>query len=362
MISPKGFLRAPSAEMAEAHWEGGQWIIAGTPIPDGLTEEDVAGLRDFRGVHIEWPHSIAPLDAIHQLASAGVPLHSAVAPDWLDPDLRDLVTDTRWLEPEIDSTGASLADLRREEHSLRLRRHGLRRSMNTTERGLVSVIVASRRPALTAFTLTQLARQRHVDLEVIYATHGFPGEVVQQEARNFLFPIEIVELGSETVFGDVLNAAVARASGRYIAKWDDDDWYSPDHLSDLLLAKEYSGADVVGMPTEYYYLEPLDITIRRGRWRTEIAADLVSGATLMLDRATFQEIGGFQPVPQGGDTRLLKAVEAAGGTIYRTHGMGLLVRRSATAQHTWQPPLSEFIRGSANQWRGFRPTRILEGS
>ncbi|GII31019.1 glycosyltransferase family 2 protein [Planotetraspora mira] len=362
MISPQGFLRAPSAETAEARWDGSQWIISGTAFPDGLTEGDVAGLRDLRDVRIEWPQSSAPLDVIHQLASAGVPLHSAAAPDWLDPDLRDLVTDARWLEPEIDGTGASLADLRREEHSLRLRRLGLRRSMNTSERGLVSVIVASRRPALTAFTLAQIARQRHVDLEVVYAAHGFPAEVVRQEARDFPFPIEIVELGSETVFGEVINAGVARANGGYIAKWDDDDWYSPDHLSDLLLAKEYSGADVVGMPTEFYYLEPLDITVRRGRWRTEITADLVSGATLLLERTTFQEIGGFQPVPQGGDTRLLKAIEAAGGTIYRTHGMGLLVRRAATAQHTWQPPLSEFIRGSANQWRGFHPTRILEGS
>src|SRR5262249_16943955 len=157
-------------------------------------------------------------------------------------------------------------------------------------RGLVSVIAASRRPRLTAFTLAQLARQRHVDLEVVYAAHGFPAEVVRQEARDFPFPIQVVELGRETGFGDVINAAVARATGRYIGKWDDDDWYSPDHLSDLLLAKEYSGADVVGMPTEYYYLEPLDITVRRGRWRTEITADLVSGATLMLERATFQEV------------------------------------------------------------------------
>jgi hypothetical protein len=363
MTTPKGFLRASNAEMAEARWEGSRWIVAGSPVPDGLTETDVAALRDHEGVRIEWPDFTVPLDVIHQLASAGVPLHSATAPYWLDAGLRDLVTDARWLEPESDSAGASVADLHREEHSVRLRRYGLFHTTDTSHaRGTVSVIVASKRPWLVASALAQISRQRHVNLEVICAIHGFPVDVVQDAARDFPFPIDVAELGSDVVFGDVLNDAVRRASGDYVVKWDDDDWYGPDHLSDLLLAKGYSGADLVGTSAEFFYLEPLDLTIRRGGFSTEITSTLVAGGTILMERTVLRELGGFQPLPRAVDEGLLKTVGAAGGTIYRTHGLGYMLRRGLTEQHTWQSALAAFVKAAANQWRGFRPTRILEGS
>ncbi|GAA4595675.1 hypothetical protein GCM10023194_65790 [Planotetraspora phitsanulokensis] len=367
MTSPKGFLRAGSAEMAEARWEGGQWIIAETPVPDGLTDTDVAGLRDLRGIHIDWPSSAVPLDVILQLAAAGVPLHSETTPGWLTDDpLAALVTDTRWLQPETDSAGVSVTDLRREEHSVRLRRRGLLHDANAVavQSRPVSVVVASKRPWLAGATLEQIARQRHVNLEVIFAAHGFPADVVRQAAadQGFPFPIQAVELTDETVFGDVLNEAVRRASGDYIAKWDDDDWYGPDYLSDLLLAKAYSGADLVGTSAEYFYLEPLNLTIRRAGHHSEIVSTHVAGGTILLERTGLASVGGFEPVPTAVDGKLLAAVDAAGGSIYRTHGLAFLARRSPIEQHTWRSPLAAFVKAAANQWRGFRPTRILEGS
>jgi hypothetical protein len=363
MTSPKGFLRAGSADMAEAHWEGSQWIVAGTPVPYRLTETDVEGLRDLRGINVEWPSFVVPPDVIVQLASAGVPLHSATTPGWLaDDGLATLITDARWLEPETDSTGVSVADLRREEHSVRLRRYGLERMGPVSHHGLVSVILATRRPWMVASALAQIARQRNVNLEVICVVHGFPADEVRQAAQGFPFPIEVAELGSEVIFGEVLNDAVRRASGEYIAKWDDDDWYGPDHLSDLLLAKAYSGAELVGTSAEFFYLEPLNVTIRRKNFVTEMTTHLVAGGTILLERATLDQLGGFQPWPRAVDEGLLKAVMAADGTIYRTHGLGYVLRRALSEQHTWQSPAAHFLRASANQWHGFRPTRILEGS
>ncbi|GAA1306367.1 hypothetical protein Psi02_23780 [Planotetraspora silvatica] len=363
MISPKGFLRASGTSMAEARWDGSQWIVASTPVPQGLTETDVDGLRNLLGVRVLWPSSAVPLDVILQLAAAGIPLHSSVVPRWLaDDPLGALVLDGRWLEPEKDSSGVSIAELRREEHSVRLRRHGLRRTDHSRRPGSVSVILPSRRPWMAAFALKQIAQQRDVDLEVVYAAHGFPADAVREAAREFPFPIEIMEIDGETVFGDVLNTAIERAGGDYVAKWDDDDWYGQDHLSDLLLAKAYSGADLVGMSAEFFYLEPLNVTIRRAKFISEITTNLVAGGTIMMERTALKELGGFRPLPRAVDSALLATVGESGGTVYRTHGLGYMLLRGLTEQHTWLQPLSQFLRSSANQWRGFRPTQILEGS
>jgi hypothetical protein len=305
-----------------------------------------------------------------RLAAAGVPLLGGRVPGWVteaDPVLAELITDERWLGEETDSTGTSVADLRREEFSVRLRRHALRhvlrdddpRTAALTELK-VSVILASRRPWMVKGALAQIARQRHVDAEVVLALHGHPVAAVQDAVSEFPLPLTVVEADQGTPFGEVLTEAAARAGGDVLAKWDDDDWYGPEHLADLLTARAYSGADVVGCAPQFFYLEPLGVTIRRTDYPGEVWSDHVAGGTIMLGRWLFDEIGGFGSGARGVDTHLLRAAQAAGGAVYRTHGLGYVLRRSVSADHTWQLQLGHFLRVATNQWRGFRPSVILE--
>ena len=115
---------------------------------------------------------------------------------------------------------------------------------------------------------------------------------------------------------------------------DDDDWYGPDFVADLLLARAYSGAELVGMPSEYHYLAPKDVTVRRGH-RAELYAHFVAGGTMLIERGLLREVGSFRPVRSYVDAQLLAAVTRAGAAIYRTHGLGYLLRRNAVG-HTWQ--------------------------
>ncbi len=141
---------------------------------------------------------------------------------------------------------------------------------------------------------------------------------------------------------------------------DDDDWYSPDAVADLLRARAYSGADLVGMPPEFHYLEERDLTVRRGH-PSELYATFVAGGTMMVDRLMLREVGGFRPVRKYVDAQLLAAVRAAGGAIYRTHGLGYLLRRTSSG-HTWQVDLDYLLdpdRVAATQ-DGFRPSRLME--
>ena len=141
---------------------------------------------------------------------------------------------------------------------------------------------------------------------------------------------------------------------------DDDDWYGRDFLADLLLARRYSGADVVGTPPEFTFVEPLWLTVRR-QDATEAFRPVVAGGTMLMDRGAFVALGGFRETRKFVDAGLLAAVIDAGGTVYRCHGHGYVLRRGAQG-HTWDPGLGYFVgrKLSWHQWRGFRPSPLLE--
>ena len=335
LLNPVGFRR---------DWERGP-----VPLPAGEpTPAMVTALRDAQAVVVgpdADPRTVAGL------AMAGVPL---VGPGFADVDLDD--------------------PLRREEHSVRLRRAALREhsSLGWRQRtgaagGVrvaaypsVSVLLATRRPEMLEFALTQVGRQRDVDLELVLATHGFDADPGLVRGHLGDRPCTLLPQPEGTVFGDALRAATAAATGDVVVKMDDDDWYGPDVLADLLLARHYSGAELVGMPAEMVYLEPIATTVRR-RGPSENYGAVVAGGTLTIDRALLRAVGGFRSVPRHVDARLLDDVRAAGGRVYRTQGLGYVLRRTSGG-HTWDAGLGYFLtrRSLAAQWRGFRPSLLLE--
>jgi hypothetical protein len=363
ICSPYGFTRGPTEETATLSWDDGRWSVGGRPLAVPPEADDVAALRPLRGLRVEWPERPAAgsLEAVAALAAAGVPLTGQDPPGWVrdaDPVLAGLIA--AWTPEADDGRPDSVADLRREEHSVRLRRHALRAAGVGTGLAPVTVVMATRRPHYVAHALRQLARQRGVGLEAIVALHGFPAARVREALAEFPHPMTVVEADPDAPLGAVLNMAAARASTGIVTKWDDDDWYGPEHLADLLLTMAYSGAELVGTAPEFFYLQPLDATIRRVDYSSEVWADHVAGGTIMLGRETFEQAGGFGELDRGEDAHLLRAVAAAGGRVYRTHGLGYVLRRSVGAEHTWNLPLAHFLRVAANQWRGFRPSVMLE--
>ncbi|MEU8247515.1 glycosyltransferase [Nonomuraea sp. NPDC048916] len=356
-VTPCGFTRTPEKGLARLHWSEAGWKVDGQP-------PDPAALRPLRGLEIEWPADAVPLDGLTRLAAAGVPLTATVAPAWAPADLAALLTDRAWLDHAADGTARSLADLRREEHSVRLRRlaHG---SAHTPS---ISVVMSTRRPDMVAGALAQMARQRDVEVEVLLGLHGVTFERVRQAVEDLPLPVAWIEAPAEVPFGQVLNQAAALASGDYLAKWDDDDWYGPHHLADLVMAAGYSGADVVGTAGEFFYLEPLHATIRRttfasgAAYRSEVWSDHVAGGTILLSRARFGDTGGFPAQPRAVDRDFLKAASEGGARVYRTHGLGYVLRRTLSDEHTWRLPLAHFLKVATNQWRGFRPSLLLEAA
>ncbi len=318
-------------------------------LRDGATEALIASLRSAAGLRVSaWDD--AAQRAVPGLAMAGVPITADSAPPGLEAIADGLTA-------PVD-LGDALA---REEHSIVLRRTALD-AWGGFRQPAVSIVLATRRPDMLDFAVGQVARQRGVDeLELVLAPHGF--DVDEARVGDLLgadIGLRLSPQPESTIFGEVLGAAARAADGDVILKMDDDDWYSPDAVADLLRARAYSGAELVGMPPEFHYLEERDLTVRRGH-PSELYANFVAGGTMMVDRLMLREVGGFRPVRKYVDAQLLSAVSAAGGAIYRTHGLGYLLRRTSSG-HTWQVDLDYLLDPArvAATYDGFRPSRLLE--
>jgi hypothetical protein len=381
VVNPAGFDRAPVGTplSLEPSDDGGLAVRLRrerhriTDATGRVTDAVIPLLRGLAGIELGWHGTAGPVSyarAVGQLAALGVPLTGDQPPAavrrFLPPGLAETLGTSRDL----------LEPLRREELSVRLRRTALSRlgtaawrrelarrtGSQVVDRATVSVLVTTKRPEMLPFALAQLRRQRGVSFEVVLTTHGFepsPGHLADwRDVFGSLLQVVVVE--PSVLFGAALNRAAEQASGDLLLKMDDDDWYGPDFIGDLLLAREYTGADIVGCSAEFTFVQPLWLTTRNDD-DSEVYRPFVAGGTILVDRGAFRAVGGFRHTRKHVDASLLSAVLAAGGNIYRSHGLGYVLRREAQG-HTWDPGLAYFVsaRRAVDQWRGFRPSEAMD--
>lgn len=371
LVNPIGFRWETPAEHPVMSFDGRGWSLNplsspafALPASGMVTDTEIDRCRPFRSVAIDWeshPGDTAGAAAVVALAAAGVPLVShGPLPRWalaLGDDLHDLVG--RYETGDLDDP------LLRELHSVRLRRSALA-AHGSAARGpdtgwpsplgmddSVSVILCTRRPTFLTSAFAQIAAQRHDRVELVLVLHGISSEhpQVQDAVAAVRLPLRIVEVAASESFGNALNAGVAAASGKFLTKFDDDDWYGPHHLSDLLLAARYSGGDLIGTQPEFVHLESPDLTIHKRPGPSERFSVHVSGATMLIRREDLRELGGYRPLRTSEDRALLQDAQRRGGKVYCTHGLNFLISRRSSG-HTWNAPPASFLRNNARQWHG----------
>ncbi len=277
-----------------------------------------------------------------RLAAAGVVVHAADSDSRLAALLgADL---QRLLAAEATALDADARELR----SVALRRAALRDhsswARNSANLPSVSILLPTRRPALLPQALAAVAAQTYPRLELVLGLHG-NDQAFRDAARlaaELPLPYRIVPVAGAAPLGAVLNAAVAAAGGELLTKMDDDDRYGADHVWDLVLARAYSGAPLVGKGSEFVYLAAADRTVHRNRGQGEAYRDFLHGGTMLIARDDLARLGGWRNVPRGEDLGLTEDVLRAGGAVYRTHGAGHLWIRHGEG-HAWDAGDTYFL-------------------
>ena len=318
-------------------------------------------LKDRATFHRSAPQRAAALAA---LAAAGV-LVSVADPD---ADLKECLGE-RLVDLLVGPAVAQASTHERELLSIAMRRCALRdHSLRSRARQIlcaagmdapvpeVSILAPTRRPERLEAVIDTVRSQTYPRLELVLALHGdgFGGDSeIAALTAALKHPVHVVRVDEAKPLGAVLNAAVEASSGALVTKMDDDDFYSGEHIWDLVLAHEYSRAELVGKSAEYVYLERLDKTVRdahRQKFSERFIPFIgVSGGVLIIARHDLVAAGGWRRVPRRVDIALAQDVAAVGGRIYWTHGAGYLRVRHGD-EHTWTVDDSHFL-GRASEVR-----------
>ncbi len=331
------------------------WTWPGRPAWRELgTTLDWRAVAALRSVGVIECGQLSGVDAateaglVAQLAMTGVVLHATgiagPVAERLAPELTAML-----VQP------LPVGSLDQEVRSVRQRRSALRH--HSVQFGLnghptVSVVLTTKRTEYLPGILRAIAEQTYPYLEIILCLHGIG---LPDECADYLDhcgrPHEVVPVAAGLTFGTALGLATRRASGVLLTKFDDDDTYGPEHVWDLVLARAYSGATLVGKGIEFVHLEEANVTVRRRSGQPEAYTDVVAGGTMLIGRDELEQLGGWQPVSHSVDQALLDRVNRAGATVYRTHPFGYLYHRRPSG-HTWAADDAFFLRTAYRRWPG----------
>ncbi len=342
-------------------------------LPPGVRARRVVRSRSLR--RLRRVHHLEDVQAFHadaaaragelaRLAASGVVAHLAERDERLRPLLGDELY--RLMTADVDGLDAAA----RETLSIKMRRAAMRdhsswaRARRNGAEGLplVSLLLATKRPRFLAWALDSVARQTYPNLELVLALHGDGFSDVYRRVSELPHPVKTLRIPAAEPLGGALNAAVEESSGTLLTKMDDDDAYGADHVWDLVLAREYSGAQLVGKSQEFVYLAESDQTVYRfGRGGERYVTSALAGGTMLISRRDLARAGGWRHLPRHVDRALWADVIRSGGRLYRAHGAGFMLMRHGYS-HTWDASDGYFLKWADRVSAGWNPAMAsIEG-
>lgn len=148
--------------------------------------------------------------------------------------------------------------------------------------------------------------------------------------------VQIIKIDEKEPLGYCLNYGIENSRYPYITKMDDDNYYAPEFLTDLMNTHHFANADIVGKLSYYVYLKGGGILLLMCPGMENRYVNFVSGSALIIRRDVFDRVK-FSDVPQGSDSVFLNECVKKGVTIYSADRYNYIYeRRSSKKEHTYQ--------------------------
>ncbi|MCL6603432.1 MAG: glycosyltransferase [Paenibacillus sp.] len=147
--------------------------------------------------------------------------------------------------------------------------------------------------------------------------------------------VRIYRLPENRSLGSCLNYGVLLSKHGYIAKFDDDDYYAAQYLTDSMRCLRTTNADIVGKRAHYMHLNAKNLLLLRYKSMDNRYVNLVQGATLLIKKNVFNQIS-FPNQNRGECVKFCTDCIAHGFKIFSGNKYNFAaIRRKNSKDHTW---------------------------
>ncbi|MFF2479630.1 glycosyltransferase family 2 protein [Paenibacillus sp. NPDC058071] len=150
--------------------------------------------------------------------------------------------------------------------------------------------------------------------------------------------VRVFRVDERMNLGACLNYAVARARYHYIAKFDDDDYYSPHYLDEAMFLFSRKKADVIGKRSCYFFFPHRSVLLlRKTTVKPYRRCRRIAGATIMFHKRVFKKVSFSTKVVAGSDVRFVQDCLKKGFKVFTTSSYNFVAyRRENRKSHTWK--------------------------
>ncbi len=208
-----------------------------------------------------------------------------------------------------------------------------------------TMVTISKRPHLLDYCVGKFRHQTYADVELVLVVNADVDDALIAKTAESDPRIRIYKIPKEFNIGYCLNMAISVANGKIWLKCDDDDFYGPHYVEDMLNTFHFSGADIVGKPQWYTYFEDLDATyirtVGRERERTvlrSINKEFLTGATLSAETEAIrrENLWFSNTIRMAVDSEWVRAANDRGLAIFFSDPNNFVIHRAADlGGHTW---------------------------
>ncbi|WNS46306.1 glycosyltransferase family A protein [Paenibacillus sp. MMS20-IR301] len=211
----------------------------------------------------------------------------------------------------------------------------------------VSVIVCTNRPQFFNNVLRNFNNQRYANKELIIILNNdrMNLKTYQRTARAYS-NITVYKVPERISLGQCLNCGIAASRYPLLAKFDDDDYYSPFYLQEQVQALGRTRSEIVGKHACLVYLAAGRKLIIRSPREKNKHVHFIQGGTLLFKRKVAREAA-FPDRSLGEDVAFLRKCKAKGYRIYATTPYNYVyMRRKDKGSHTWKVKDRFYLKGS----------------
>ncbi|MCT4595562.1 MAG: glycosyltransferase [Anaeromicrobium sp.] len=209
----------------------------------------------------------------------------------------------------------------------------------------VSIITCTNRPNNIHNIFENYENQNYSkkELIIIINNNNIHIEEWKERAKEYK-NVRVFQLDEYITLGKCLNFGVEQSTFEIISKFDDDDYYAPNYLIDLINTFTYTNASVVGKYSTHVYFEDRKILALIYPNIENRYMQFVTGSTLTFKKKVFNRVK-FINNSKSEDTQFLRDCKAHGFNIYATDRFNhVFCRKSSLEKHSWKISDDELLK------------------